>query len=185
MKEIYVKDVMVPISQYASVSEKASVLDAIRVLESEENKSPEGTYRDRAVLVVNADGEVIGKVSQVDIIRGIEPNYQNIGTDLDLTRLGFSNPFLRSLQDHYKLWERPIEELCRLVNRLKVVDVMYKATDLQHVRGKDTLSTAMHQIIMGRHQSLLVTKGKRVIGILKSTDVFSALCGLLKECRTF
>ena len=31
---------------------------------------------------------------------------------------------------------------------------------------------AIHQLVMGRHQSLLVTKGKDIVGILRLTDVF-------------
>ncbi len=182
MKKIYVGDVMVPLSDYATVPYDATLIDAIRVLESSSNKSADGTYRHRAVLVIDPHGDVIGKLSQVDIMRGFEPNYQQIGTDVDVSRFGFSAAFMHSIQEQFKLWDRPLEELRRIVSRVKVTDVMYKATDLQRVREEDPLDMAMHQIVMGRHQSLLVTRGKKIVGILKSTDAFGALCREIDEC---
>jgi CBS-domain-containing membrane protein len=35
---------------------------------------------------------------------------------------------------------------------------------------------------MGHHQSLLVTAGEKIVGILRLTDVFAALFHKMKEC---
>ena len=38
-----------------------------------------------------------------------------------------------------------------------------------------TLAEAIHILVMGHHQSLLVTRGDEIVGILRLTDVFSAV----------
>jgi hypothetical protein len=40
----------------------------------------------------------------------------------------------------------------------------------------------MHRIVMGRHHSLLVTRNKEIVGILRSTDLFNILYDMLDEC---
>jgi hypothetical protein len=37
------------------------------------------------------------------------------------------------------------------------------------------LDTAIHRLIAGTHLSLLVTRGKQIVGILRISDVFAAV----------
>ncbi|EFK07953.1 conserved hypothetical protein, partial [delta proteobacterium NaphS2] len=43
-----------------------------------------------------------------------------------------------------------------------------------------SLEMACHQLVLGHHQSLLVTKGDDILGILKLTDVFNAIFQIMK-----
>jgi hypothetical protein len=45
------------------------------------------------------------------------------------------------------------------------------------------LDRAVHQIIMGHRQSLLVTSGERVVGVLRLTDVFKEVTARIKQCK--
>jgi hypothetical protein len=36
---------------------------------------------------------------------------------------------------------------------------------------------------MGRHQSLLVTRGEEIVGVLRLSDVFKKICDSIKACR--
>ena len=45
-----------------------------------------------------------------------------------------------------------------------------------------SLDEAIHQLIMGHHQSLLVTRGEKIVGVLRLTDVFAAVFHTMKEC---
>ena len=183
MKEYKVRDIMVPLSDYATVSEDANMMETIRSLENQTKKFGSGPYRHRAVLVVNKKNEVVGKVSQVDIMRAVEPNYQKIGSDLNLSRFGLSRDFMKAILKQYKLWERSMETMCDLAKQTNVKKVMYTLTGHQKVHDSDSLFVAMHQIVMGQHQSLLVTKGgsKNIIGVLRSTDVFNALFDAMEQ----
>lgn len=180
-KEPLVKDLMVPLSDYATVSRQANLKQALAALNRADKNYGDRPYRHRSVLVLDENGEVVGKLSQVDIMRAIEPNYNQLGADIGLDRFGFSAKFMRSIQDQYGLWKRPLDEMGQLMDRVRVEDVMYHPADHQRVRENDVLTTAIHQIVMGRHQSLLVLRGKHIVGILRSTDVFNALSDLLGE----
>ena len=180
MKTIYVRDIMVPLSDYATVSKDATLMEAIQAIQ---RKDEDKLYFHRSVLVLDDKGEVIGKISQIDILRSLEPNYFQIGEDLDLGRFGFSSSFMKAIRREFKLWERPVTEICRTAKTMRAADVMYTPADHQRVRESDTLDGAMHQIVLGRHQSLLVTRDKKIVGILRSTDAFNALYDMIEEAQ--
>jgi len=175
MEQTVVKDIMVPVSNYATVSKNANLLEAMHALENENMKHEGRPYRHRAVLVLGNSGKVLGKISQIDIMAALEPNYLKMGPDLGMNRIGFSMTFIRAVKDKFKLWDRPLSNLFDELKRVKVADVMYTPADHQKVNESDTLETAMHQIIMGRHHSLLVIRKRNIVGILRSTDLFNSL----------
>jgi CBS domain-containing protein len=45
------------------------------------------------------------------------------------------------------------------------------------------LGEAIHQLVLGHHQSLLVIEDQRVVGILRLADVFQAVADALLECQ--
>ncbi len=185
MKEPRVKDIMVPITDYATVSKNANLIEAIRALENQKKTFGGGPYRHRAVLVVDDKDHVIGKVSQLDIMLALEPNYQRIGNDIELNRFGFSMEFMKAMVKQYQLWGRSMEMMCDIARKTKVSEIMYSPKDHQKVKEDDSLFMAMHQFVIGRHQSLLVTpgKGKEIIGILRSTDAFNALFDMMERIK--
>ncbi|MCF8049776.1 MAG: CBS domain-containing protein [Desulfobacterales bacterium] len=185
MEDIRVKQIMVPLAEYATVSDSANLMEAIRAMENKNKRFEDKPYRHRVVLVLDKKKKVIGKVGQVDIMRALEPNYNKIGTDVSLSRFGFSATFMNAIRDQFNLWQRPLEELCRALEQVRVTEVMYTPADHQRVSENDTLQAAMHQFVMGRHRALLVTaaRGKRIVGILRSTDVFNCLCDETGICK--
>jgi hypothetical protein len=46
-----------------------------------------------------------------------------------------------------------------------------------------SLGKAVHQLVRGSHQSLLVTRGDEVIGLLRLTDLFAAVAGIIGGCE--
>jgi len=66
MKTIIVKDLMVPLEEYATVSEDATLLEAVMALEAAQEKIDREKYKylHRAILVLNRSGKVVGKISQ-------------------------------------------------------------------------------------------------------------------------
>ncbi len=180
MDKTPIKDIVIPISDYASVPKDANLLTALRALESENRVHMEGQpYRHRAILVLNNKGDVIGKASQIDILRAIEPNYGKIEDFDGLSRFGFNKAYITALYERYSLWGRSKDEIRKILITTKIAEVMYKPTDHQHVYINDTLSTAIHQIVMGQHHSLLVLERDKVVGILRSTDVFNKFYSLI------
>jgi predicted transcriptional regulator len=59
---------------------------------------------------------------------------------------------------------------------------MYTPTEGEYVEENASLGEAIHQLVMGHHQSLLVTSGQQIVGILRLVDVFKDVCEAMKSC---
>jgi len=175
MKKVKVREVMVPIDEYATVDMEATIGEAVDALERAQAHLGEEDYKHRAVLVLDREKNVVGKLSQLDFIRGLEPKYRQIMDYKYLTRHGLTKDFLRAMLAEQRLWERSLEEICRDGSEIKVKEVMYTPEDNEYVTADASLDEAIHQFVMGRHQSLLVTENSKIVGILRLTDVFKLI----------
>jgi hypothetical protein len=184
METIKVKDLMVPLDEYATVDEEATLYDAVMALEKahEELDRTRYTYLHRAVLVLDKTMKVIGKVSQLDALRALEPKYAEIGDLGGAGRGGFSPQFLRSMLERYSLLDGPLNAVCTSAAKIKVKDFMYTPKEGEFVGEDAGLNEAVHQFVMGHHQSLLVTRGGEITGVLRLTDVFKHIFQTMKAC---
>ena len=180
-----VKDLMVPLSEYATVPESASLYEAILSLEKAQTEFDHTKYRHRAVLVLAPNGRVIGKLSQLDVLRAMQSLVDVTAKDVfRIRRYGFSQGFIRRLHQQGRGAIPPLADLCRRLIRFKARDFMQTPTEGEFVGLTASLGTAIHQLVMGNHLSLLVTDGpERILGILRLTDVFAALFHLMKDCE--
>lgn len=176
MKEKKVKEVMIALSDYATVSEEDTFADAIRALKkAREDKKYKNKHR--AVLVYNKQKEIVGKVSIRCILQSLEPKYCNLepqnGKDnIGMTRFGFSDAFLKSMVKNLCLWDETLEELVKHASTLKVKEIMYTPSNGEYVEEDASIAEAVHQFILGTHESLLVTRDKKVVGVLRLVDIF-------------
>jgi CBS domain-containing protein len=184
VKTYPVKDLMVPLSEYATVSETATLYEAVLALEEAQEKFEDKhtRYRHRAVLILDKDGDVIGKLSQLDALRALEPKYQKMVKGEGLRRYGFAKEFEESILEKFGLFAGALEDICRKAGERNVKEFMYTPTEGEYVSEDATLELAIHQLIIGRHQSLLVTRNEKIVGILRLTDVFAAVFHRMKEC---
>jgi len=183
MKSRQVKDLMVPIADYATIHAEATIGEAIRALENANRRHGEKPYRHQSLVVIDADRHVVGRLSQVDIMHAMEPRYTELGDARWIGRSVLSREVLKTLREKFELWEQPLEELCRVVQKVKVRDFMQIPTEGEIVAETDTMNVAMHRIVMGRHHSLLVIRDKEIVGILRSTDLFNTLYDMLAACK--
>jgi CBS domain-containing protein len=186
LKSYLIKDLMVPLSEYATVTEDATLFEAVMALEeAQENFEDKHTrYRHRAILVLDKDGHVIGKLSQLDVLTALEPRYQEMVQGEGLHRFGFPKEYEKSILDDYHLFANPLDDICRKAGGQNVKEFMYTPTEGEYVSENASLDVAIHQLIMGHHQSLLVTRKEKIVGILRLTDVFAAVFHKMKACFT-
>src|SRR5512139_2627594 len=164
MKTRKVKDLMVPLAEYATVNEDANLYAAVVALEEAQKKFRQDAYKHRAILVLDREGRVVGKLSQLDVIKGLEAGYRKMGDFKGIAHTGFSMEFIKSMVNKYDLWQKPLEDICRRSPHIKVKDIMYTPTEGEYVHQEATLDQALHQLVVGHHQSLLVTKdGKEIV----------------------
>jgi hypothetical protein len=125
------------------------------------------------------------RISQLDLIRGLEPGYKEMGHIKGISQTGFSLVFFKSMIEKYNLWQRPLDHIYSKASEIKVKDAMYIPTESEYVEEGASLNEAMHQLIMGHHQSLLVMRGEKTVGILRLTDVFDEVYQRIKTCVSF
>ena len=178
-----IKDLMVPLEEYATVAEDAILLEAVAALEKAQKEHDKNYYVHRAVLVYDKNNKIVGKVSQLDVLRAMEPKYKKMGDPGKLSRAGFSQEFLQSMLEKYELWDDSFMDVCGKAVALKVKDVMYEPSEGEYVDENVSLSECIHQLVMGHHQSLLVTRGEDIVGSLRLTDVFSEIVEGMKACE--
>ena len=186
MKSYLVKDLMVPLSEYATVTDDATLFEAVMALEeAQENCEDKHTrYRHRAILILDEGGQVIGKLSQLDVLTALEPKYQEMMQGEGLHRFGFAKEYEKSILEDYNLFANPLDDICRKAGEQNVKEFMYTPTKGEYIPESASLDIAIHQLIIGRHQSLLVIHKEKIVGILRLTDVFAAVFHKMKQCFT-
>ncbi len=179
-----VKEFMVPIKEYATVGEEATLIDAVMVLEKAQLDFDQTRYRHRAILVLDDNNHVIGKISQHDVIKALEPQYQKIKSQDQgaLNRFGLSDFYIKAAMQEYSFWDKPLQNLCEKAVGQKVKDFMYKPSQGEFVAENTTMNEAIHRLVIGEHHSLLVTRGKEIVGVLRLVDVFEMVFEALKRC---
>jgi CBS domain-containing protein len=163
-----VRDLMVTLEEYSRIPEDASLFDAIQTLErallgpSADPTRP----KDRAVLVLARDGQVIGKLSLWDVLRGLEPRYEDP---------------IEVIIDDYFLWTHAMfVNLAEKAKSIKAKDVLRQLTHAEMIKEDAPLDVAVHQLVRDRLLSLLVVRGDRVVGVLRLSDVFRAVSEMMK-----
>jgi len=184
VKSYSVKDLMVPLSEYATVMEEATLYDAVLSLEEAQEKFEDKhtRYRHRAILMLDKDGNVVGKLSQLDVLKALEPKYQEMIEGEGSHRFGFTRNFMQSMLEDYSLFANPLDDICRKAGEQPVKKFMHTPTEGEYVAEDASLEVAIHQLIMGHTQSLLVTRKEKIVGILRLTDVFAAVFHKMKAC---
>jgi len=159
------------------------MFEAVMALEKAQQAFDQTRYRHRAVLVYDTNKQIVGKVSQLDILKALEPKYEQIEDTKSISRLGYSRQFLKKMMDQFSLWNKPLDDICKKASSTKVKDFMYTPTEGEYIEESATLDQGIHQLIVGHHQSLLVTREKEIVGVLRVTDVFKEICNIIKTCE--
>jgi len=182
MKSIQVKEAMVPLKDYATVSENATMYEAVVALEKAQAAFDQSRYQHRAILVFNNRNKIVGKVSQLDLLKALEPQYDKV-LNLDaLSRTGYSMDYIETLS-HVGFWSKPLDDICRKAADMQVKNFMYAPGNGEFISEDAELNEAVHQLIVGRHHSLLVSRGEDIVGVLRLTDVFKLVCERIKSCK--
>jgi predicted transcriptional regulator len=182
MKEFKVVDLMVPLSEYATVSEDATLYEAVSELEKAQEEFDHTRYRHRAILVMDQDGKVVGKLTQLDALKALEPKYGDMLDRRQSHHLGFTKEFMNSMLKEHSLFDNSLEDICLKAGEQNIKKHMRKPSAGEFIEENASLDEAIHQLVLGNHQSLLVTRQGPISGILRLTDVFAAVYHMMREC---
>ena len=184
MKNYVVKDLMVPISEYATVPEAATLFESVLALEKAQEQFQQSRYSHRGVLILDKNNRVIGKLSQMDFLCALEPRDANLDQIRKFKQFGFTRKAVALQQEEYLKNSPPILDVYSKAAKLKVTDLMQRPTEGEYVDENTSLDMALHQLTTGSNLSLLVTRGADIVGVLRLADVFSAVFHAMKESES-
>lgn len=177
MKKIFVKELMIPISNYVTVKKTDTLVDVLQALESVRHAN-EHAHRD--AIVVDDDGLFIGKVTMIDIFRSLEPNYKKLMTKSGAGTL--TKAFVMKAVKEFNLWTEPEADICQRGARKAVAEVMHVPRSVEFLQEEDTLEKALNLYVMAVHQPLIVKSGETVTGVLRFGDIFEVVRKGLLAC---
>lgn len=180
-----VKDLMIPISEYATVVLGTGFADALIALEKAQEAHTSNKYQHRAVLVLDNNGDVVGKIGQLRALQAIEPKYDFNEKIKEIEKYNFSEEYLAQLRDRYRS-EEPIlkKEALKIIAKKKVEEFMQKPEAGSFISEDSSLDKAVHKLAAGRLQSLLVSRSGKIVGVLRMADVFAVVFNEIKVLET-
>ncbi|MBT8372278.1 MAG: CBS domain-containing protein [Deltaproteobacteria bacterium] len=181
MKTISVKELMVPLEAYATVSRQATLREAVLALEKAQMTLAPSQHLHRAILVLDESGKVVSKIIMKDILVALEPNYGKVEGMGVLERSGFSPDLIKDMLESNALWAEPLQFFAERAARLMVSDFIHAPSEGEYIDENATLGEATHQLVVQPYHSLLVTSGDEVVGILRLSDVFAKICDIIKD----
>jgi CBS-domain-containing membrane protein len=170
---------MVPLDDYALLPADATLLSAVKKLEEAQKKLPPGRQPHRAVLVTDAGGKVVGKVGQLAFLKALEPKYDLNSDRGQLEAAGVDSEMFDSMREHARLFQVDFEQLCERARLVRLNEVMRPIN--QSISESATLTEAVHLLTTEQTLSLLVTRGSNVVGLLRLSDVFEAVCDCMAQ----
>jgi CBS domain-containing protein len=183
MKAKTVKDLMTPLSEYGTISPEATLYEAAMALDKAQEECDQTRRPHRVLLITAANGEIVGKLSQLDVLRALEPKGEHIEDSRSLRRFGVSREYLKPMLKQCRFWDKPLNDLCQEAGNLKVKRLLHAPAEGEFVDENASLTEAIHQLALEHHQSLLVTRADKIVGILRQRDMFKEVVHTLSACE--
>ncbi len=68
------------------------------------------------------------------------------------------------------------------VSGVKIENFIKLPTPDHMVLAGDSMDSAFHLFVVGRHDSLFVTDGKAIVGVIRFSDVYRKIVETMREC---
>ncbi|MBW2262745.1 MAG: CBS domain-containing protein [Deltaproteobacteria bacterium] len=178
MEEKKVKDVMLPIEEYATILVGSTVQEALAALNKAQLGLTYDRHHHRAILVLDTNGDVVGKLTHLSILGKLQP--QLLGNDdiQFLDRAGLTPEFVESMEESYRHLNTSLETLCARAGGLRVEDAMVPT--FESIGEDATIAEAISRVVSAHVQSILVTRHDKVVGILRTSDLFEEVADLIR-----
>jgi len=168
-----VKEVMLPLSEYAVVGEDATILDALKALEESQQRLPPDRQPHRAVLVRDRQGAIVGKLHHFAFLRALIPERKPMIEKGFLDRAGVSDEMLAASMQTLDFLTGDLVDVCERARNVCVRDVYTPAT--QGINEDYALADAVSAFLAHQTLSLLVQRAGVTVGILRLSDLFDEL----------
>lgn len=172
-----VKDVMIPVGQYPSVRDNATLGEAIATIEEAQLEVDLRKSLPRVLLVFDEINVLVGTVRRRDIMRGLEPKYLlsqpleyrrklfDIAVDPNLSELSYDR-MIRGIKEQAN---RPVSDVMRPIEAILDAD--------------DHVMKAIQEMVIQDVNLIPVLQERQLVGVVRSVDVFHYLAQLLDLSR--
>jgi len=168
-----VRDIMLPLSEYAVVAEDATVLDALEALRAAQAKLPPERQPHRAVLVRNRRGEITGKVHYFAFLRAMVPERKALKERDVMDRAGVGDDLRESSMRMLDFFTGHLVDFRERARSVCVRDVCTGVA--ASIDEGAAVSDAISMFLAQQTHSLLVRRGSGTVGILRLSDLFDEL----------
>lgn len=156
--EKFVKDLMIPLEDYPHIPHWFTLRQAMAIVREAAIKF-EGSFEPRAILVFDEKYRLMGVLTLLDIIKGLEPNFIP-DNDLAGARSGPMGYIDALFGPHLKdKAQRPVHEIMSPIRG--------------SVTGNASIGQALNLMIKENLVRLPVTENERVIGMIRLGDLFN------------
>ena len=176
-----VKSMMVPVEKFPRISQEVTFSEAVLALEKAQEDFVAGKREQRILLVHEHENEnrIVGKLTPIDVIRGLEPNYGKLVDTQSSTVRGY-DWLISSMREKMQQMSAPWDDLCAKAKDVRVKEFLRKPGPGQVVQTGDSMNEALHRYILGGHDSLFVTDGQKLVGVIRFSDVYREILGRIK-----
>ena len=177
-----VREMMIPLEKYPWVRIDDTLGHAVRVIEAAHLEVGRRASLPRVLLVFDHDDDLVGIVRRRDIMRGLEPSFlvnQPLEYRVKLFEVA-SDPHLSELSSELSkevALERVVRGLRDQANR-PVGDVLRPIPT--SLGPDDQVMKAVYEMVSLNQSLIPVVEKDRVIGVVRSVDVFHELALLLE-----
>ena len=175
METLRAVDLMIPLDKYPHIPHWFTLRQAMAEIEKTEFEIKGRKSLPRIILIFDEKGHLMGTARRRDILRGLEPKFLvsqsmeyrkklfDVKVDPNLSELSFEH-FLKGIREQA---ERPVRE------------VMLPITTT--IDYEDNIIKVIYEMVDNNVSLLPVMKDQKVVGAVRSVDVFHEVARLLLE----
>ncbi len=173
IESLRVGEIMIPLERYPTVRPDCTLREAMAVLDRSQLEVGGRKSLPRVLLVVDAEGRLAGYARRRDIMRGLvpkslvsEPAYRrkrlfDVGVDPNLSELSYDR-IAHAIRERAR---RPVEDVTLPLDASLDAD--------------DHFIKAVCEMVSYNLSLLPVLKGRRVVGVVRSVELFHELSRLV------
>lgn len=169
---------MLPLEEYATIPADSTIREALIELDTAQLGLDHDRHHHRAVLVLDEDGSVVGKLSHWAILKSLQPRFLRRDDLASLLRAGLTQEFVESMRKNFTGVIGSLEQMCRASASIKAGDAMVSTG--RSVDEDALLIEAINDMVLAHEQSKLVTRNGEVVGILRLSDVFERVADMIR-----
>ena len=182
MEKMKVRELMRPVEEFPRIASQATFMEAVDALEKAQEEFSSGKARQRILLVYDESDRIVGKLSPMAFVKGLEPNYDRIDDLKTISHYRLAESTLESMKEQFRFWQKPLAELCKKAFSAKIQNFVKMPSPDHTVSGDDKMDKAFHLFVMGRHDSLFVKEGEKIVGLIRFSVVYRKIAQTMREC---